>query len=101
MKRITDHLGRWLRVPGNHARGFGVGLHIDVNGTIAHRFRFRNEAPVDGQGEHFLGDTEPSRSLPLHEFLGGQDFTPRRSRHVRNQAFHLTDLVSRDEFLEC
>ncbi len=36
MKGIADHLCGRLSVPGNHARGFWVRLHIYVDGTVAH-----------------------------------------------------------------
>ena len=93
MKGIADHLRRRLGVPGNNADGIGVRLHIDVDGAVAHRRGFPHITAVDGQREDFLGDPQPARSLPLHEFLRRQDLAPGRSRHVGHQAFHLADLV--------
>ena len=65
MEGIADHLGGRLGVPGHHADGFGVRLHVDVDGAVAHRLGFRDVAAIDGQRKDFLGNAQAARRCAL------------------------------------
>ena len=78
----------------------GIGLHIDVDGTVADGAGILRVAAIDRQRKDFFGDAEPTRMGAGQKFLGRKDLAARRAVHVGHQALDLTDLVLAQPFLK-
>ncbi len=100
MKGIADDLGGRLGVPRHHPDGVGIGLHVDIDGAVAHRGGLPDIAAVDREREDFFRDAQATRAVAFQELRGRQDFAARRARHIGDEAFDLRNAPGRDPFFE-